>query len=421
VVPALLDAVAVLRNLESALVDLAAPENGSGPSVSHTTGSAGWSWFRPDPIRVQLALRAAIAAGAALIATLAMGWGAQDQLAVIMAVIVAFILAGMSSTRGAAGTIAPGLAAGILLGWVVVDLAIVFLLPDLGRMPMVLVYPFAVAGLAGYLIVRGSPLGPLGALFGLVTAILPVFSVSAVPQDVYGPYSLVCGLMLGVAVGFMAQRFLWPRTAMQTFLQRSASQLDLFAQAVRDEGVSGSLNLANRLSAYAKQQAQLLQLHQQASREPVEQALSDERRSKLLTLTQELFDASIRPRQESTAISEATKLPAEIDLPLTSLRRALVAEDEALIRSMTLAAAALRGDESRADAGLGEAHSTVEAQIEALRGRDDFAALDRQEVARLISGIAFRRMLVEPHLRIEAWIAEWQAVAAGDQADYFNR
>jgi hypothetical protein len=181
--------------------------------------------------------------------------------------------------------------------------------------------------------------------------------------------------------------------------------------------VSGNLNLANRLSAYAKQQAQLLQLHQQASREPVEQALSDERRSKLLALTQELFDASIRPRQESTAISEARNLPAEIDLPLTSLRQALVGEDEALIRSMTLAAGALRGDESLADAGLGEAHAAVEAQIEAVRGRDDLTALDHQEVAGLISGIAFRRMLVEAHLQIESWITDWQAAAAGEQAD----
>lgn len=416
-IPTLRDAVAVLRNLESALVELAVPENGSRLSVSHVTSSAGWSWFRPDPIRVQLALRAAIAAGGALIAMLAMGWGAEDQLAVIMGVIVAFILAGMSSTRGAAGTIAPGLVAGILLGWLVVDLAIVYVLPHLGRMPMVLVYPFAVAGLAGYLIVRGSPLGPLGALFGLVTAILPVFSVSAAPQDVYSPYSLVCGLLLGVAAGFMAQRFLWPRTAMQVFLQRSAGQLDLCAQAVRGEnGVSGSRYLARLLSGYAKQLALLLQLHQQASREPVERALADERRSKLLALTQELFDASIRFRRESTAITETRNPPAGIDLVLTPLRRALVGEDEALLHSMTRAAGALREDESRANAGLGEAHAEVEAQIEALWGRDDLTALDRQKIAQLISGIASRRMLVETELQIEAWIADWQTAAAGDRA-----
>jgi hypothetical protein len=281
---------------------------------------------------------------------------------------------------------------------------------------MVLVYPFAVAGLAGYLIVRGSPLGPLGALFGLVTAILPVFSRSAAPQDVDGPYGLVCGLLFGVAVGFMAQRFLWPRTAMQTFLLRSASQLDLFAEAMRGDGVSGRRDLAGRVSAYAKQLALLLQLHQQASREPVERALSDERRSKLLALTQELFDASIRLRRESTAVAEVRNLPAKTDLPLASLRRAMIGEDEALIRSMTLAARALRGDECRANAGLGEAHAEVEARIEALRGSDDLSALDRQEVARLTSVIAFRRMLVDAHAQIESWISDWQVADTAGRA-----
>jgi uncharacterized membrane protein YccC len=416
-ISALRDAVAVLRNLESALVELAAPENGSGPSVSHATESAGWSWFRPDPIRVQLALRAAIAAGGAVIATLAMGWGAQDQLAVIMAAILAFMLAGMSSTRGAGVTIARGLVAGILLGWLVVDLAIVYLLPYLGRMPMVLVYPFAAAGLAGYFIVRGSPLGPLGALFALLVTILPVYKSSAAPQDVYDSYSLVCGLMLGVAAGFIAQRFLWPRTAMQAFLQRSAAQLDLCAEAFSDENcVTGSRSFARLLSAYAKQLTQLLQLHQQASRETVERALAGDRRLNLLALMQELFDASVHARRESNSTPSTRTPPAEIDLPLAPLRRALAGEDEALLHSMTLAAGALREDESCVNTGLGEAHGEVEAQIQAVFGRDDLTALDRQKVAQLISGIALRRMLVETQLQIEAWIADWQTAAAGDHA-----
>jgi hypothetical protein len=416
-VPALRDTVAVLRNLESALVDLAVPGNGSRLSVSQVTSSARWSWFRLDPIRFQFALRAAIAAGGTLIVTMAMGWGVQDQLGVIMAVILAFIFAGMSSNRGAAGPIAQGLVAGILLGWLLIVLAIVYLLPHVGRMPTVLVYPFAVAGLAGYLIVRGSPLGPLGALFMLVTATLPIFASPAAPEDLRGTYVLVRGLMLGVAAGFVAQRFLWPRTAMQAFLQRSAGQLDLCAQAVRGENrVSGSHNLARLQIAYAKQLTQLLQLHQQASREPVERALADERRSKLLALTQELFDASIRSRRESAAITEIRSSPAENDFPLTPLRRALVGEDEALPHSMTLAAGALREDESRANAGLGEAHAEVEAQIEALSGRDGLTALDRQKIAQLISGIASRRMLVDTQLQIEAWIADWQTAAAGDDA-----
>jgi hypothetical protein len=103
-------------------------------------------------------------------------------------------------------------------------------------------------------------------------------------------------------------------------------------------------------------------------------------------------------------------------LPLTPLRRALVEEDEALLHSMTRAAGALREDESCVNTGLGEAHAEVEAQIQALFGRDDLTALERQKVAQLISGIASRRMLVESQLQIEAWIADWQTAAAGDHA-----
>jgi hypothetical protein len=83
---------------------------------------------------------------------------------------------------------------------------------------------------------------------------------------------------------------------------------------------------------------------------------------------------------------------------------------------MTLAAGALREDESYANTGLGEAHAEVEAQIQAVFGRDDLTALDRQKVAQLISGIASKRMLVETLLQVEAWIADWQTAATGDHA-----
>jgi predicted transcriptional regulator len=415
--PALRDAVAVLRNLESALVDLARAEDAPQANGSRDASTAGWSWFRPDPIRVQLALRAAIAGGGALIAALAMGWGAADQLAVIMAAITAFIFAGASFTRGAGGTLATGLVAGVLLGWLVADLAIVYLTPYLSQMPMVLVYPFAVSGLAGYLIVRGSPLGPLGALFGLTTAILPIFSRPSAPLDVYASYSLVCGIMLGVVIGFIAQRLLWPRTAMQVFLQRSAGQLELCAQAAQGENaVSDPRDVARLLSTYAKQLAQLLQLHQFASREPVERALSDERRSKLLALTQALFDASVRSRRESTAVTEIGNHADETEALLAPLYRALVKEEEALTRSITSAAQALREDESAVSAGLNEAHAEVEAQIVALRGRDDLEALERQKALQVIAAVSSRRALVETQLQIEAWIADWRAAASADRA-----
>jgi hypothetical protein len=131
-------------------------------------------------------------------------------------------------------------------------------------------------------------------------------------------------------------------------------------------------------------------------------------------LTQELFDASIRSRRAPAAITEIRNLAAEIDSPLAPLSRALVQEDEALIHSMKRAAEALREEESRASAALGEAHAEVEAQIEALRGRDDLPVLERQQVLRLISEIASRRTLVEAQLQIEAWIADWQTAATAE-------
>jgi putative ABC transport system ATP-binding protein len=57
-----------------------------------------------------------------------------------------------------------------------------------------------------------------------------------------------------------------------------------------------------------------------------------------------------------------------------------------------------------------------EAQIVALSGRDDLSALDRQKIAKRISGLASRRSRVETQLQIEAWIADWQTAAGGDHA-----
>jgi hypothetical protein len=58
----------------------------------------------------------------------------------------------------------------------------------------------------------------------------------------------------------------------------------------------------------------------------------------------------------------------------------------------------------------------VEVQIEALFGRDDLTALDRQKVTQRISEIASKRMLVETQLQIEDWISDWQAAEAGEGA-----
>ncbi|MBW2397552.1 MAG: FUSC family protein, partial [Deltaproteobacteria bacterium] len=293
VAPILRDVMLLLRRLQDALMGLVNQDG--GPEVeraSEAAPAAARLWFRPDPIRLQLALRAGIAGGGAIVAMLAMGWSfEEDLLPMILAPIVAFILAGVSSTRGAGTTVGIGLALGILLGWLIADLASVFLFTQLDRMPLSLVYPFVIAGGAGYLIVRGSPLGPLGALFGMLTALLPVYMGDAPPQNVDTAYGLVCGLFLGEAAGLIAQRVLWPRTAMQIFTARAAAQLDLCLRALGDgerssEAAARGKAAAGLVSAYAKQLTQLGQLHAQAHAEPVERALDDTRRAELLALTQ---------------------------------------------------------------------------------------------------------------------------------------
>ena len=398
----------------------AGPANESkGVRETNAAPIAARGWFRVDPIRLQLALRAGIAGGGVIVAMLAMGWSLEeDLLAMIMAPVVAFILAGMSSTRGAARMIGIGLTAGIFLGWLIADLATVFLFTHLDRMPLSLVYPFAIAGGAGYLIVRGSPLGTLGALFGMLTALLPVFIGDGPPQDVDVAYGLVCGLLLGTAAGLIAQRALWPRTAMQTFLERAAAQLDLCARTLSggersSESAAPGQNPGTLVSTYAKQLALLGRLHAQAHAEPVERALDDTRRAELLALTQDLFDACLLSR--GIAPGETGPTPQDAEAALASLRAALLEHDEALRSSIAASAQALRGGTPEAGSRLAEAQTALEARLDEIRGHREVArAAGARQVGAFLSYVDSRRELVARQLAIEAWLADWRrAVAAG--------
>ncbi len=282
-------------------------------------------------------------------------------------------------------------------------------------MPLSLVYPFAIAGGAGYLIVRGSPLGPLGALFGMLTALLPVFIGDAPAQDVDGSYGMVCGLLLGVAAGLIAQRLLWPRTAMQTFTERTAGQLDLCQRALGERGSEGTApdrGAAALLGAYAKQLTLLGKLHAQAHVEPVERALDDARRGELLALMQDLFDASLRARR--TAAKEEGSASPDAEAALAPLREALARHDAAILSSMAASAQALRGAAPAPDPGLREAQAALEAQIAGVRGRTDVVrSLGAHRTSEFLATVAERRKLAAGQLAIEAWLTGWrQAVAA---------
>ena len=410
------DVVQVLGRLEEALLGLVKRDGEpAAERASEAAPGAARMWFRPDPIRLQLGLRAGIAGGGVLVAMLVMGWDLEDDLLpMIMACIVAFILAGVSSTRGAGTTVGIGLASGVLLGWLIADLASVFLFTHLDRMPLSLVYPFVIAGGAGYLIVRGSPLGPLGALFGMLTALLPIFIGDAPPLDVDTAYGLVCGILLGEAAGLIAQRALWPRTAMQIFTQRAAAQLELCLQALGERDTEGGApvrDAAGLVSDYAKQLTMLGQLHAQAHAEPIERTLDDTRRAELLALLQEIFDASLRTRK--WAVGNEAAATQDAAAALAQLREALTRHDEALVASLKSAADALRGSGPAPDSSLGEARAAVDAQIDALRGRADLAsALDPGRFGEILAHLAAGRRLVDSQLQLEVWLADWQRAAA---------
>ncbi len=405
--PVLRDIVLLLRRLEEALRGLVKQDGESKSGVaSDATRRAARQWFRPDPIRLQLALRSGIAGGAVVVAMLGMGWDLdEDLLPMIMAPILAFLLAGISSTRGAATTIVTGLTAGVFLGWLIADLASVFLFTHLDRMPASLVYPFVIAGGAGYLIVRGSPLGPLGSLFGMLVALLPIFIGNAPPHDVDAAYSLVCGVLLGAAAGLTAQRILWPRTAMETFTERAAAQLDLCLETLRDGERGSDRDLPDLVSAYAKQLTLLGQLNAQAHAEPVERALDDTRRAELLALIQDLFDGSLHARR-GMAGKEAA-VPRNAAAALAPLHMALAHQNEALIASLNAAAGALRGSGPGPTSSLTEASAAVSAQVDALGGHPDLAgAPGASRSAELLAQLA-SNSVVESQLQIEAWLADW--------------
>jgi len=417
--PILRDVAWLVRSLEDALAGLAKQDG--PPSETKGTGATGSvlvaarEWLRFDPIRVQLGLRAGIASGGAIVAMLAMGWTvSKDILAMNLGAIFAFIVAA-SPTRGAGAAVAPGAVGGILLGWLIADLAQVFLFPHLVRMPLSLVYVFAVAGGAGYLMVRGSPLGPVGALLGMLTAIMPVFLGDAPRLDVDMTYSAACGELLGVAAGLIAGRLMWPRTAMQTFTERAAAQVDLCLEALGPgdrEAQSGERGraAADLVRAYAKQLTLLGQLHAQAHAEPIERALDDERRAQLLALTQDLFDAALAAGR--TAPRETARELHGDAAPFAPLRAAMVRQEQALRSSLTAAVRILHQGDSFPDSGLSEARDEVEARLEEIRGRQEIVrSLEPREVDDLLAGIEVQRHLVSSQLALEAWLTDWRRAA----------
>ena len=183
-------------------------------------------WLRADPFRMQGALRAGIAVAAALLIPASLGWNTNTLVAPI-----AFLVAAIP-TRGGVTQMLVALVVVLSLGWLFADLAIVYISPVLGRMPLALVHVAAVAGTLAYVSAKKPQLGALRMIGGLV-ALLTVYGGPEAPTNVYGPYDTVCYFALGLAVGWVSTHLFWPATAATLFRKRTAAQLELCLAAFR--------------------------------------------------------------------------------------------------------------------------------------------------------------------------------------------
>ena len=387
------DLVAVLRTVEEAL--------SSPHELQPLAPSRSLLHFRPDPFRMKIALRTGTAVMAAFVVPLALGWPVNTLVAPIAFMFCAF-------TRGAGVQALAMLSAVIALGWLVADLSIVYFAPHVGRAPLALVIPLAVAAAFAYIAGRRPQLALLPSIGGLI-ALLPVFGGTSAPTDVYGPYTTVSYMAVAAGIGWLFSRLMWPATAAGLFRQRVAVQLELCREAVRGApesvGVERGRRAADLIRSCAQQTVQLGPLHRQALHEPVERALDPPRRAQILPLAMDLMDAVLGYRP-----SDSVPLLERGGAPLRPLLDALQRADQALFDSMLTTVDVMRGEAAAyRPSALAVAQRVVEDRVRDL-STDAVAIpdLSDEEKRHLLVQLDWRRRLVSCQLAIEDWFAGWQ-------------
>jgi uncharacterized membrane protein YccC len=393
---ALRDLVAVLRTLLETVSAAVRP-------ASETGGAAG-ARIALDPFRVKIALRTGVAVVVALLAPVVFGWPINTLVGPTAFMAAAF-------NRGVAVQTLAVLSAFVAVGWLLADVAIVFVMEPLGRAPLALLYAFVVAGVFAYLGVKRPRLAMLPPFGGLV-AILSVYGGPAAPTDVYGAYNTVCYLAVGFGSGWLFSRLMWPATASSLLRKRAAAQIALCAQRVGAApelpGDAGVPPVAAFARSAAECAAQLTALHGQARHEPVERALDEERRAALIELTGDLSDAAL-PFEPAWS-TEAAAVRSEALRPVLD---ALDAQDAACQQAVASVLAALRGESAAPSSDLGRARQSAEERLEELRRRpESVAGLPEAQQRALLVRIDYRRRLVSRLLRLEAWCADWQRAEA---------
>lgn len=397
------DLVAVLRQAEAAVSQVDAAATTATATIQASLR------FRTDPFRVKVALRGGIAVVLVFLLMGAFGWPINTVVAP-----VAFLMA-VAPTRGAALETGIQLGLVLALGWLVADFVGVYVMPHLGRAPLALVVPFAIAGAFAYLGDKIPRLANLPSV-GAVVALLALFGSTSAPTDVYGAYNTVCYMALAVVVGSLCGRLLWPTTAADLFRKRAAENLALCRDAVRELTEVGALQrdrAENLFRRAVENSSSLASLHAQARREPIERALDASRRAQIISLSMDLVEAVLAARKGFVPAQDG-QADAASGPRIRALREALESEQEALLASMQASSDVLRGEAGYRTSELASAHRNVERRIEELRSdSSELPESGDEQIRRFLVQFDARRELVARQQAIDDWLAEWHGAEQG--------
>ena len=389
-VEALRDLPRLFTNLEETLIRLASDD--VSDAVAERSPGGTKRGFRLDPFRVKTSLRVGVAVCASYLAMIALGWEAN------MLILQVAFRGASPPTRGGGWQRLMAVAVTVAIVWALTDLAIVFMFPHTGRLGLSLLFPLLLAG--GFAYWRYSrPAYKDVNDNALQVGLVPAFGGLAAPMDVYGAYSTVCIVSLGAFIGWIATRLLWPTSAATLFRARTATQIELALEAMRQLGPDSPWTQSDELlRAYGRELGQIGSLHGQASHEPVDGVFDDARRARLAVLTQNLFEAAL-------AATDLTpgQLPTFFeggDPALASLRESLLRFDEALVASMESCAAAVRGEAPGSGSGLASALEDARGAFDAVGPEFD------QETMRI--QLEARQSVMACQLAVEVWVSDWR-------------
>ncbi|MGI9431009.1 MAG: FUSC family protein [Myxococcota bacterium] len=363
--------------------------NGDTPQRTNVSAAPrNWARLRIDPFRLKTSFRVGIAVCASYLAMIGLGWPLN-----LLILQVAFRGAS-PTTRGASSQRAIAVAVTVAIAWLGLDLAIVYLFPAVGRLPLALIFPILIAGGFAYWRFPRPTYKDVNDN-AMQVALVPAFGSLAAPTDVYGAYSTVCIVALGALVGWASTRLFWPADAETLFRARAARQIELAIEAISTLDSDDSWQQSDDLvRAYGNQLAQIGALDQEARLEPQRQGMDDDRRAELVVLTGHLFEAAltvlrVSPDRESEIAERSGNASSA---PTASLKRF----DTTLATTLQACAEAIRGEPALPASMLTPAFDALRASLGTLE-----RSLDGDEARARLEP---RKSLVNRGRAIGAWI-----------------